>query len=391
MQTGPLDFSLSLPRSVLFRRGCFRQAPDVVLSQGKRVLCVVSKTVAGLGEHWEPFLNAVKKQADDVLVFTTGGREPEAADVDAVLSQARSWNPDVVCGLGGGSTVDIAKAIAALIPNADGLGTADFMEGASERTAAIEADPLPFIAIPTTAGTGSEATRNSVISLTERKLKRSIRDPRMVAQAAIIDPELTVSVPADVTAYSGMDALTQLIESHISSRANPVTDALSLNALPPAFKALPRAFADGADREARTALSYAAFISGVCLGNAGLGAAHAVAPALGILYGVPHGKACAALLPFALTINRDTAEKKLAAIARAAGVAAQNDRDAVSGLIEKVEALCRLFDIPQRLGAFGVTTQDLPELCRYASGNSLRGNPEALSREALAELLAPFV
>ena len=384
------SFTLTLPRKVVFGWGRLREAPEHTVALGRRILLVIGKRSAETLGIRDRLVAPLERAGAEVVIHRGPGREPEVGDVDELVAASSHWKPEVVVGCGGGSVLDLAKAAACLIPNANGHSAAEFFEG-TEKPRPIEKDPLPFVAVPTTAGTGSEATRNSVLSWPERKLKRSLRDPRMVARIALLDPELTVPVPPETTAHTGMDALTQLIESFVCRRANPATDALALSAVPRVFRSLPRAFRDGSDREARSDMSYAAFASGVCLANAGLGVAHAVAPALGLLYGVPHGKACAVLLPFALEVNREAARAKLAALGRLLDPEARTAEKAVEALIGKVRELNSLFGIPSRLGALGVKREAVPELAAYSSSNSLKANARPLGREEVAELLAEIV
>ncbi len=380
--------TLSLPRRIAFGWGAFLDAHREILRCGRRVLLLAGSSSAGAAEA---LAGALRREGAEVLRANGPGREPEVDDVDRLAAEARSWEPDVVAGLGGGSVIDCAKAVAAAAANADVGAAADFLEGTGS-TRPLAHAPLPFVALPTTAGTGSEATKNAVISWRARSLKRSIRDDRMLAAAAVVDPALTAGMPPDLTAASGMDALTQLIESYIARGANAFTDALCESALPRAFAALPAAYADGRNREARTDMAYAALASGICLANAGLGVAHGIAPALGILYGVRHGAACAALLPFALEVNRRAARAKLAAIwRRCVPSETRDDDEAVTRLIAHVRELCERLGIKVRLRDYGVARAGIPELLALASGNSLRSNPREFAPGELAELLAEIV
>lgn len=376
-------FTLAFPRRIVFGWEALRDAPREILRCGRRVLLLATRSCGVAAERLEA---ALRREGADVLRADGPGREPEVADVDRLAAEARARRSEVVVGLGGGSVIDCAKAAAALAPNSG--SAADFLEG-TERTRLLARAPLPFVAVPTTAGTGSEATKNAVIAWRERALKRSIRDDRMFAAAAVVDPSLTVSLPPEVTAASGMDALTQLFESYIARGANALTDALCESALPRAFAALPAAWADGGNRAARTDMAYAALTSGICLAHAGLGVAHGIAPALGILYGVGHGAACAALLPFALEVNRRAARAKLAALwRRCGGAEGGDDDDAVAALIARVRDLCEHLGVEVRLSKLGVTRAAVPELLALASGNSLRSNPREFAPGELAELLA---
>ncbi|MHB9027123.1 MAG: iron-containing alcohol dehydrogenase, partial [Armatimonadota bacterium] len=223
-------------------------------------------------------------------------REPEPEDVDAATDIARRQGVGAILAIGGGSVIDLGKAVAALAPQAPDAGVRAYLEGVGDgRT--LTADPLPLVSVPTTAGTGAEATFNSVISSQREGFKKSLRDRRMISDVALIDPQLTVTLPPEITASTGLDALTQLIESYTSSRAQPVTDALALGGLR-AARSLLAAYQCGDDQPAREGMSLAAYLSGICLANAGLGAAHGIAAALGSMTDISHGLACAISLPW---------------------------------------------------------------------------------------------
>ena len=236
--------------------------------------------------------------------MTCRSREPETTDVDETVAAIRPHlKPgDCLVAVGGGSTIDLAKAVAGLVTQRESAPVKDYLEGVGRGLKLVEA-PLPFIAMPTTSGTGTEATKNAVISSYDPPFKKSLRDERLVPAAVIIDPELTVSNPPEVTAYSGMDAITQLIESLVSKKATPLTKALCREGLRAAVPALEVAFKDPTNQAAREAMSYAAWLSGVTLANAGLGMAHGVAAALGVHCRVPHGLACAVMLVPAMKVN----------------------------------------------------------------------------------------
>ena len=290
--------------------------------------------------------------------------------------------------LGGGAAIDLGKATAALATNRHGESVRAFLEGVG-RGLAIERAPLPFVAVPTTAGTGSEATRNAVISSLDPPFKKSLRSPAMVPTAIVLDPELTESCPRDVTAHSGMDSITQLIESFVSRRTNAWTAALCREGLARALPALPAAIADGRDQEARTAMLHAAFLSGLALANSGLGLAHGVAAGLGVRHGIPHGLACAVMLPAAMRFNRSVCAAAFAEIGRllSPGLDAASDDHAADAAISGIESLCSSIGIPRRLGELGVTEEDLPALAPASRGNSLSGNPRDVTDEELAALL----
>lgn len=330
-------------------------------------------------------------QAEGVEVAELGTlhHEPEVADVDRVTEEYRRAGVregDFLIGIGGGAAIDLAKAVAARATNPAGDSVADYLENVG-RDLKLTERPLPVLAMPTTAGTGAEATKNAVISSYDPPFKKSLRDDLMMPRVALVDPELTVSVPPAVTAASGMDAITQLIESYISARAKPIPCALSVEGLRRAMPAIVEAVEDGGNRPAREAMSHAALLSGMALANSGLGLAHGVAPALGIHCRTPHGAACALMLPTALRVNRSVREEELARLAHVVFGAKTRGGAGVDMLIEQIESICHRIGTPARLGEVGVTADQIPAIVKSSRGNSMSANPVQLSDEELTELL----
>jgi alcohol dehydrogenase class IV len=297
----------------------------------------------------------------------------------------------VIVSLGGGSALDTGKAIAALLTNPG--GALDYLEVIG-RGRALENDPAPFVALPTTAGTGSEVTRNAVLASPEQRVKVSLRSPRMLARLALVDPELTHSLPPAVTASSGLDALTQLIEPFVTPAANPLTDAICREGIPRAARALPRAYADGGDAEARADMALASLLGGLALANAKLGAVHGLAgPLGGWLPGAPHGALCACLLPIVTEANvraLEAREPRSPALAHYAEVAAMLTGQPEAGAGEAAPWLAKLvadLAVPP-LREYGLTSADIGELVPQAQkANSMRGNPITLTDAEVAEIL----
>jgi alcohol dehydrogenase class IV len=296
-------------------------------------------------------------------------------------------NGDFVIGLGGGSAIDLAKAVAAMATNRKSTSVVDYLEGVGHGLK-IAHPPLPMLAMPTTAGTGSEATKNAVISSYDPPFKKSLRSDLMVPRIVLVDPELSISVPADVTAHTGMDAITQLIESYISRRAKPIPRAMCIQGLQLAIPALAEAVRNPGCRPAREAMAHAALLSGLALANSGLGLAHGVAAALGVEFRVPHGLACAVMLPTALRVNRAVCEADLASLARVTCPGPfSNDATAADAFIERIESLATEIGIPKRLSALGVRRDQILALVAGSRGNSMSGNPREVSDSELTKLL----
>lgn len=301
--------------------------------------------------------------------------EPTGADIDRALDVARAGGCDFVIGVGGGSAIDAGKAVAGLLAN--GGVASDYMEvvGKGQK---ITKPAVPWIAIPTTAGTGAEVTRNAVVGWPEKKFKASIRSDLLLPRIALIDPELALNVPPNVTASSGMDALCQCIEAYVAKNANAMTDAIAIKGIALAARYVKPAFDHGHDIEAREAMAMAALCSGMALTNAGLGAAHGLAAPLGANFPVPHGTVCGVLLPHAIDAN-------LAAGA-VPGKYADIDR-ALPGGLAWCRELVREFALPG-LSTFGVSEADIDRIVDLAKrASSMRHNPVVLSDEALREIL----
>jgi alcohol dehydrogenase class IV len=377
---------------VIFGRGEFRRVGELAAALGRTALVLYN----GSGQI-DPLL-AMLSAARINATFRRQRGEPVVNDIDSATNDARRAGCDLVIGLGGGSAIDAAKAVAALLGN--GGSAVDYMEVVGKGLK-ITRPSIPWIAIPTTAGTGAEATRNAVIGLPERQFKASIRNELMLPRIAVIDPELGVNVPPDVTARSGMDALCQLIESYTSTGAGPITDALALQGITLAAGSLRRAYHDGHDLDAREDMALAALLSGMTLTSAGLGAVHGFAAPLGANFPAPHGAVCAALLPIVISANvhalRDqgnaTALTRYAAVGRLFLPAGSQDseEEAIDMCVKCTASLVRDLNIPP-LATFGMKPSDIPSMVALArKASSMRYNPVVLSDEVLAEVLGAAI
>jgi alcohol dehydrogenase class IV len=392
-----LEYDLALPPIVRFGVGRVAEIGAVVGLLGHRAWLVGGRRSL-FDSPARPGLEASLDVAgiEHRVIATTDG-EPTVVQVATALAGVRSESHagTVVVAVGGGAAIDLAKAVAALATNCDlARATAhdlevvvtDHLEGVGTRS--ITRWPLPVVAIPTTAGTGAEATRNAVISCPRRRFKKSMRSPLMVPRAVIIDPALGAGCERATTAAAGLDAITQLIESFICRFARPVPRALVLDALPRALGALPRLLADPTDLDARAAMSHAAFVSGVALTNSGLGMAHGVAAALGIECGTPHGVACALMLPVALRVNAAAAGRDLATLERAVDPAAVgDDGTCAAAFVGRIERLCREAGVPERLAEIGLARDRISWLADNSGGASMRGNPVELDPARLRPIL----
>lgn len=381
-----MNFEFATAARILFGPGRLRELGPVVAALGSRAL-VVGGTRGGFRTSVEDLLASAGVTAVPWVVR----HEPTIADAAAGAAAARGERVSVVVAIGGGSVLDAGKAIAALATNpGDPL---EYLEVIG-RGQPLTSDPLPMVAIPTTAGTGSEVTRNAVLSSPEHRVKVSLRSPRMLPRVALVDPELTLGLPPALTAATGLDALTQLLEAYVCLRANPMTDALCREGLLRIAAALPVAWREGTNLEARSAVQLAALHSGLALANAGLGAVHGFAGPIGGRFDAPHGAVCAALLAPVTAANVSALRSRTpgsGAIARYAQVAqwltgrpdASVD-DLAPHLAERVAALGI-----RGLSVHGVTDREFPELIRQArNASSMKANPVELTESELGSVLS---
>jgi len=378
-------FQFATATQIVFGSGALSQLSALAKGLGQRACLVL-----GAGERQRARAEELLEAAGISAQLGRIGGEPTVEDVVALVHAARAAGCDLVVGIGGGSVIDAAKAVAALLANPS--DPYDFLEVVG-RGRALDKPSLPFIAVPTTAGTGAEVTKNAVLASTEQRVKVSLRSDSMLPRVALVDPELTLSVPPDVTAATGLDALTQCLEPYVSCKSNPITDALSRQGLERGARALRRAFRDGADREARSDMALVSLFGGLSLANAKLGAVHGFAGPIGGRYPAPHGAVCARLLPLVVERNvralrarapQHPALERYQDIARIfSGRADADALDAVEWLGELVGAL----EIP-RVSAYGLDAAAVPELVARAQlSSSMQGNPIVLTPEELAETL----
>lgn len=385
-----LSYDFVAPSRIVFGWGRRSEAGRLARELGRRAFVVCGSRTLEASGAIEELLAGLRSVGLEVVRLGTISHEPLVSDVDEAtgrLHQAGVRDGDLLLAIGGGSAIDLAKAAAALATNRQSPTVQDYLEGVG-RGLKISQPPLPLIAMPTTGGTGSEATKNAVISCHDPPFKKSLRSDRMVPPVVLIDPELSVGVPTSTTAWTGMDAITQLVESYLSRFARPLPRAMTIDSLRRALAALPQAVADGGCRPAREAMAHAALASGMALANSGLGLAHGVAAALGVYARVTHGLACAVMLPVALRVNRPHCEAELAQLARGAlGGGWQSDADAADALVEAIDHLAAKLNVPKRLSELGVGRGQIPDLVAGSRGNSLNGNPVRLSDDELKRLL----
>jgi len=381
-----MQFEFATATRILFGEGSVRQVAPAAKEMGSRALLVTGIS----GEHRAGPLRKELAAAGLLEILWIAPGEPTIDLVREGAAQARDFHCDMVIAFGGGSALDTAKAIAALLTN--GGDPLDYVEVIGKGKP-LAAPAAPFIAIPTTAGTGSEVTRNAVLGSPERGVKVSLRSPHMLPRLAVVDPELTYDLPRNVTSSTGLDALTQLVEPYVSIRRNPITDAFCVDGIRRAAGALRRACEQPHDTAARRELALASLLSGLALANAGLGAVHGFAAPIGGMFEAPHGAVCAALLPHATHVNIQALHSRASdsdhlrryeTVARLlTGNPHADAEDAVGWLADT----CAALNIP-RLRTYGIESDHIPDLVVKATkASSMKSNPIVLTEAELHEII----
>ena len=379
----PFDFASA--GRIIFGEGRLKELGGLASAYGRRALLITGAQVG----RAEPVRQRLTEAGMSVGTLSIG-QEPTTEDLRRGIRQARADGCELVIGFGGGSPMDAAKGIAALLGN--GGDPLDYLEVIG-RGRALTKPSFPCIAIPTTAGTGTEVTRNAVILSPEHGVKVSLRGLQLLPSIALVDPELSATMPPDVTASTGLDALTQLIEPFVSSRANPLTDALCRDGLARVARSLRRAYEHGDDRPARHDMALAALFSGLALGNAGLGSVHGFAGVIGGMFPAPHGALCAALLPHAIRVNVRAFRERAAdgpaldRFAELGRILTGSPSATAAEAVQWIDGLCAALRVPP-LDAYGLERRHLPGLLdKAAAASSMKANPIALTREEMEEIV----
>ncbi len=380
-----MRFEFATAARIIFGEAAIHEVAPLAAEMGSCAFVVTGRSL----ERAEPLLGQLAKHTIKSVTFNVPG-EPTVTIAKDAVKQARQANCDLVVSIGGGSVLDTGKVAAAMLTNSGELE--DYLEIVG-RGKPLTQPAVPHIAIPTTAGTGAEVTRNAVLGVPERQVKVSIRSPLMLPRLAVVDPLLTHSMPPAVTASTGLDALTQLMEAYVSNKANPLTDGICRQGLKRVARSLRQAYEDGSSRAAREDMALASLFSGLALANAKLGAVHGFAGPLGGMISAPHGVICARLLPLVCEANVQALQSRAAAspaLARYNEVAqlltGRSNARAVDG-VAWVQTLCRALKVPP-LAEFGLKEQDFPTVvAKSHKSSSMKGNPITLTDDELMEIL----
>ena len=385
-----VNFELTFPRQVVFGSGRVAELGGLIAAFAQRAFVLTGSRALERTGQLGRILERLTEAGVVAVVIDCQTREPQVEDVNRCAERIAGHGPgagDCLLAVGGGSAIDLAKGVAARLAHPEAGDIVEFLEGVGTGRR-LTRETLPLVAVPTTAGTGAEATRNAVLSSLSPPFKKSLRSEKLLPRLVVVDPELTLWLPATVTATTGLDAITQLVESYVSCRATPITRSLVATGLPGAVPALSRAYREPGHLPSRETLARAAVLSGMALANSGLGLAHGVAAALGIEAGVPHGLACAVLLPVAMRFNLPHRPEDFAQLGEwLSGRGHESPSAAAEAGVQAVESLLSELGIPRRLRELGVARERLPELARQSRGNSLSGNPVPVEPDVLLRVL----
>ena len=379
------SFDFTTANRIVFGRGKLDELPIVIKGFGLKAFIVRSPDPIAFS-RLIPILDNIKLNYESIIVEG----EPTVGSVIRAVNFARESHCDFVIGIGGGSVIDTAKVVAALLTNQGEL--MDYIEVVGKGSPLIKRC-APLIAIPTTAGTGSEVTRNAVIDVPDKKVKVSMRSSLLLPWVSLIDPLLTLSLPSSVTAFTGMDAFVQVLEPYVSIKANCMTDIFCRDGIRKAAQAMLLAYQDGKNENARIDMSMVSLLGGLCLANSGLGAVHGFAGVIGGMFHAPHGAICASLLPSVIKINsdalkeRDPQSQALKRYSEIARIVINNDNATVTDEINWFKNLCSDLKIPH-LRDLNVNKKDLSEVVKMSqNASSMKGNPIVLTTDELTEIL----
>ena len=381
-----MRFEFATATRILFGPGTLREVAPLVREMGRSAFVVTGRN----SSRAEPLLSALSAAEITCSTFAVTG-EPTTDIVREGTQRVKSARYNAIIAMGGGSVIDAGKAIAALAANQGEL--LDYLEVIGKGRP-LEQTPLPFVAIPTTAGTGTEVTRNAVLASPEHRVKASLRSPLILAKLAVVDPELTLGLPATLTASTGLDALTQLIEPFVSHRANPMTDGFCREGMVRVARSLRRTFDQPDDLAAREDMAAASLFSGLALANAGLGAVHGFAAPIGGMFPAPHGAVCAALLPHVMEVNlralreRQPDSEALRRFGEVARLLTGSSTAQADDGVRWVQGLRAALKIPS-LRTYSVRETDVKAICEKAAiASSMKANPLPLLSGELEEVLS---
>lgn len=364
------------PDKIVYGTNTIEELGDLTKEFGKHICLIYGGKSIFKSGNYDRIISILKKANLEVSELGGVPHDPDEITVRNMVEKVKKISPDVIVGVGGGSTIDVAKAVSIIVTN--GGEVADYWVGRKFTNPSI-----PYIAVPTTSGTGSEVTKNAVITNKEKTFKKSIRSELMIPNIALVDPTLTLTMSPDVTAATGMDALIQNLEAYTSKNSGPITDTLARKGIELAGKYLIRAYKNPDDLEAREAMSLTSLYGGITLLNAGLGLAHGLSHPIGIKFGIPHGKACAIVMAKVIEYNYPARKEKYNEVGQL-----------LTGIPDAVKAFNKLtqeLNISTKLSDYGITKDDIPYIVENSKGGSRNYNPIPHDDETVAKMLEELV
>ncbi|HCJ67251.1 MAG TPA: hypothetical protein DHV62_08025 [Elusimicrobia bacterium] len=374
-------YEFNLPTRIIFGTGTLNQLGKEAKKFGSNIFLVTGRKALRESGTLEKVEKIFTDEGLGYFLYDRVNPEPDVETVDETVRLCQKNDADLVVGIGGGSAIDVAKAVAGLSRIENFTTVADYLEevrAEGEEMKTLTGEGLPFLAVPTTSGSGAEVTLNAVIVNKKLKTKRSFRSAYLFAKVAIIDPELTVYLSPPITASSGMDALTHLLEGYLSKKANPFTDTLAIVGIKLVKQVIPEAVRNGHNLDARTTMAQASLFGGIVIANAGLGLIHGLGSFLGSLHHLPHGLACAVVLPAVLEYNLESSPERKGVLAYV-----------LEGEpVEVVRNLMKEINLPERLSDLGIKENDLKELAEKSlTASSTKNNPREVNYEEVLNLL----
>lgn len=376
-----MNYELSLCPKIIFKNNGIEEVGKYVGLFGKNILFIYGSNSLKNSGKYAVIINSLKNNNIKYNEINGISSEPTPDIIDDITYKTKTMDINVILAVGGGSVIDTAKAVAALAKNESGIE--DYLEGVGSGKVIVK-NPLPVIAVPTTAGSGAEVTKNSVITNHIKKYKKSFRDEQNIPKLVLADPVLTLSLSKKQTAAGGMDALCQLIESNITKKKNPYCSALSSHFIPKAYFALLNLVNSPEKIDLRSDMLQASIASGLCLANSGLGIVHGFASGIGGMFKIPHGLICAILMPHSIKLNLEKNNELYNHIANIINGNNKNDSDE---LIKKLYRLNSLYDIPENFKEFNIDKSYAKEITVRSKGSSMNGNPVKYSENELEEFI----
>lgn len=377
------QFEYYMKTKVVYEIGAVNRLGKICNQYGKKVFLITDAYMANTSPVFPQILNELAQAGLEVEIFSEVTPDPSIELVDAVAQRIRDFQTDFLIALGGGSPMDTAKAAGLMARNEGSIG--EYLQ----KQRFVEQDAVPLICIPTTAGTGSEVTAGTVITDTQRKEKIGLNHPSLSPVIALIDPKLQMTMPPSLTAATGLDALCHAIEAYVSRKANPLSDAMALQAIKMISNNIRRAVSNGTDLEARSQMAIASLMAGISFAQAGLGLVHGIAHCLGAMYHVPHGVANAIMLPYVMEFNIMGNEQRFCDIAEALGVnvTGMNNRAAAKAAVDEIRQLQSDLDIPT-LEKVGVQEGDIDTIVEFSiTYRLLPNNPRTVSKQDIHQIL----